>query len=466
MGVQVNLATKDGKGAALPFSKRQFISFSYGGKNIEDFDLIAVFSSDRLDKDIYAPFNDITSTNDTVAGQMFWASIFQSERLTFTLATDGMTSENYELFKQWFKPNLIKKLKLSEFSNRYAFARVASAPHISLLPFEDKRKITIADEKYEFSTSLYKGEISLEFILDKPGWFAEESYLSAPLDKDKVKIIYEDKVPTLSMFPREDNSFFIIGDNQVIKNMETVKSYNLTSNDKIYLYNCGSNLSDTKLSFDLKPLFEDELHATFSINNEEKFPSLLVGSKKFSFTTPNILTSYNQAVDMILEINSGDAIINFREKVRDELHNYYARAWLMSAVNAILTLRANGAFEEGDKTILLKHMVKFLQADNLINFSTFSFSFDSEFGIALVNTTCRIAISQATFDGTQIEVESNFISIEENAGDMLKSEYLKLEGGCYFNPETGMLDSGARYFELVSNFEYSNLSIDFKYTYL
>lgn len=61
MGVQVQTIARDGQGNPLSILKRQFISFSYGGRDIEDFDLLVVFSGDRLSKELYAPFKDTTT---------------------------------------------------------------------------------------------------------------------------------------------------------------------------------------------------------------------------------------------------------------------------------------------------------------------------------------------------------------------------------------------------------------------
>ena len=61
---QVYLATHDGVGNSLPLMDRSFISFSYGGKNIEDFNLIATISGDRLQKNLYASFKDNITTSD------------------------------------------------------------------------------------------------------------------------------------------------------------------------------------------------------------------------------------------------------------------------------------------------------------------------------------------------------------------------------------------------------------------
>jgi phosphoketolase len=61
---QVYLATHDGVGNSLPLMDRSFISFSYGGKNIEDFNLIATINGDRLQKNLYASFKDNITTSD------------------------------------------------------------------------------------------------------------------------------------------------------------------------------------------------------------------------------------------------------------------------------------------------------------------------------------------------------------------------------------------------------------------
>jgi len=44
---QVFLATHEGE-SSLPFMKKSFISFSFGGKKIEDFNLIAVSNGNYL----------------------------------------------------------------------------------------------------------------------------------------------------------------------------------------------------------------------------------------------------------------------------------------------------------------------------------------------------------------------------------------------------------------------------------
>ena len=55
---QVFQATHGEDGKRLPYMNRSFISFSYGGKWIEEFDLIATTKGDRMQKNGYTSFED------------------------------------------------------------------------------------------------------------------------------------------------------------------------------------------------------------------------------------------------------------------------------------------------------------------------------------------------------------------------------------------------------------------------
>ena len=189
MGVQVQSATKNREGTPLSVLNRQFISFSYGGKNIEDFDLLAIFSGDRLDKEVYAPFNDTTTEQAELDGQMFWRTNFKANQLNFKLATDGMTSHQLEEFKRWFQPGIERELILTEYHNRAIMARVSASPQISLLPFEKKVTVQVGREQVETSVSLYKGDVSLSFVMDDPYWYSKESYLDSNLISKTFTVI-------------------------------------------------------------------------------------------------------------------------------------------------------------------------------------------------------------------------------------------------------------------------------------
>ena len=221
---QVYKATHDGQ-LRLPFMQRSFISFSYGGKNIEDFNLIAYTSGDRMEKAGYADFEDLTTTYDTIQGQFYWGTYFHANTLSFTLATDGITENELDEFKHWFRAGSIRELILAEHPNRAILARVSTPPQLHLLGFKQEVEVPFqigSDENihavsYKTFTTVYRGEIDLELVMDEPFWYSvqnilghqntlegyyEESWIDAngqlttiKDSKDALKIIYEDRIP-------------------------------------------------------------------------------------------------------------------------------------------------------------------------------------------------------------------------------------------------------------------------------
>jgi len=115
---------------------RSFISFTYGGKNIEDFAFISIVDGDRMQRSIYADFNDNTSTYDVIDGQFYWGSHFTTNKLSLTLATDEMLESELLEFKRYFVPGPPKELILAEAPNRGIMARIARTPEYHMLPFE------------------------------------------------------------------------------------------------------------------------------------------------------------------------------------------------------------------------------------------------------------------------------------------------------------------------------------------
>lgn len=207
-----------------PYMNRSFISFSYGGKNIEDFNLLATINGDRLQRDAYSSFDDLTTTYDALHGQFYWGTYYRTNSLSLTLATDGITQVELDDFRHWFQPGKSKELILSEHPNRAIIARVSQPPQLSLLPFEKKITIPLPsptsageNQNYYTSTTLYKGEIQLEFVMDEPFWYAKKNILGSQNvlqgyyseewvdangqvtevrnNKDALKIIYEDHIP-------------------------------------------------------------------------------------------------------------------------------------------------------------------------------------------------------------------------------------------------------------------------------
>ena len=190
---QVYNLTHDGD-AKRSFVSRAYLSFSYGGKDIEDFGLIATFGDDGKTGNLYGNFEDITSSYNMLDGQFYWGTHFTNNTLNFTLATDGMTQNQLDEFKYWFRPGQTnKELILSEHSNRATLARVAQSPTYTLIPFEYQEKMG----NYSVKTALYKGTIQLNFIMDNPFWYLKKNFISIEdgITDDNLKVMHEDGIP-------------------------------------------------------------------------------------------------------------------------------------------------------------------------------------------------------------------------------------------------------------------------------
>lgn len=216
------------------FMNRSFISFSYGGKWIEDFSLISTIENNRLQRNASAQFEDFTSRYEVFDGQFYWGTHFLNNELSLILATDGITQNQLDDFKHWFHGGVTRELVLAEHPNRAIMARVAMTPVISVLPFEEKTKVNIAGLEYDTSTTLYKGQIQLKFIMDEPFWYSKVNLFGNPdnessrwvdvwsnasgetvdifEDKDALKVVKEDGVPLLSMITNN----ILIGDDNFI----------------------------------------------------------------------------------------------------------------------------------------------------------------------------------------------------------------------------------------------------------
>lgn len=229
---QVYTVTHDGAGKRLPLMNRSFISFSYGGKLIEDFGFIVIIENNQMERNVYADFSDNITESDVFDGQIYWSSHYNTNTLDLTLFTDGVTERQLDEFKRWFIPGPGKELILSEHPNRAILARIAEPPVYNMLPFEQKTVVKVANQDISTSTTLYKGRIDLSFVMDDPFWYSlvnildyeksDGSYDSGKWidangesslileDKDAAKIILEDGIPVAEM--TQDSSSQIAAD--------------------------------------------------------------------------------------------------------------------------------------------------------------------------------------------------------------------------------------------------------------
>ena len=499
---QVYKATHDGAGNRLPHMNKSFISFTYGGKAIEDFNLIVVNKGDRMERTAYAPFSDLTSNYDTLDGQLYWGSKFEPNQLELTLATDEITDKQINDFKEWFAPGNNRELILSEYPNRAIFARVASSPALSLLPFEKKTSVIIAGVQYATSTTIYKGEITLSFIMDEPHWFSKLNFMPnfidkvtlTPLivgtnewnvnenkveslkDKDMIKIMLEDGIPHQdsvkgSMF-LGNNTLAIVSEARVgDENMtsEEAEPYAhtditylgivvggsngipISSNTPGYLFYSGTAPSYPIIQFSLnineQNLFDSNSYIKIpknSIQNPslDTYSNISIGDKVFEFTTPSMLTGYNKAIQ-IFKQNSNLSKTELLDKIRLEINERYVRAWAVSCLNA--------EQDNINLTNLINKMKNFFQPDSAITF--------------IINSKTGEAIGKFNINVSTNPLVNTYQLVEENVGDMIRSNYLTIEGRNYLN-SNGEIDPEQDCKIISTNEELSNVLIFFRNMYL
>ena len=363
---QVWQATHNGADESrLPLMKRSFISFTYGGKNIEDFGLIAITENNSMERDLYAEFNDLTTDSDVLDGQFYWSSHYKSNMLDLALFTDEITERQLTYFTQWFKPGFARELILTEHPNRGIMARVAAQPRYHMLPFE--KKITSKIYNASTSTTVYKGKIELSFIMDDPFWYSITNLLDEeeggkwlnistkelePIStsKDALKIIEEDGIPTTQTLQGD----VLVGNNtkvnvqnkpaRVWKTGDTISTapeafigafiggratvsfdsegFSLGVGQVKYFYYPGTApcapILEFTVNFNTNGQKCSTINNTFT-NSSHPYNSIYIKSitpeRELKITTPSLITAYNQAIQ--LGSPSGEAQ---REVIRDKIN--------------------------------------------------------------------------------------------------------------------------------------------------
>ena len=489
---QVYQATHDGEGNSLPYLSRSFISFTFGGKAIEDFGLI-VTTSDRIERAAYTPFSDITSSYDTLNGQLYWGTKYEPNQLSLILSTDEMSDRQLDDFREWFAPGENRELILAEHPNRAIMARVSEPPAISMIPFEKKIDIEWPNEgTLTTSTTVYKGDISINFVMDEPVWYAKLNYmptyvnkytleeissdsLNAIVTKDEKetqKIMYEDGIPHQSVLVgSNNNSTFFLGGNILVKSVAEVGSaiINITrlgvtteasttgltvnSNTPQYLFYSGTATS--------YPLIQFTLNLTFDSNGYINCPKNKIAGdtnqsyiaidddNRMYFTTPSLLTGYNQALYIIDKAKSSATIIELKEAIMANVNEYYSRAW---AIGCLSKKSDNIPISDDVKTTLKDNMRSFFDNANL----TVKFEINSKTGEAI--GTFRVNTLAAGSNN------NNFITIKQNVGDMICSDYLTIKGRNYLNSNHKISVNNCH--KITSNESLTDVLVFFKNMYL
>lgn len=389
---QVYKATHDGKGNRLAYMYRSFISFSFGGVQIEDLGLIAT-TSDRLSRQLSAGFEDLVTDYDVIDGQYYWGTRYTTNKLDLTLSTDGMTEKQLEEFKRLFSGGNVQELILAEHPNRAINARVAEPPVMSVYPFEGQLTGNIVRQSYTTGSTLYRGDITLSLITDEPYWHAVNDIIldnainanfqrvEALTDPDTIKTILEDNIAYYRML----DEYTYVGPGLYSKESTTmIPSKDLAQNALSYLYYCGTAPATTEIAFTFTPHFNSTKNHSipeyFSMTNalvgtaivghtyigntrnsnstakisafyimeprnktyesiwnarnpHVHYNYIQIGSNQFRFTNPDIFSAYNSALDVMRQFSNGGSLAEILVAIRNNVTEYHTRAWAVAVIN-------------------------------------------------------------------------------------------------------------------------------------
>lgn len=515
---QVYKATHDGAGQRLPFMNRSFISFSFGGKWIEDYGFIVISDGTHYARPLFSDFAHNITDLEVADGQIYWSTHYNANSLSLTLATDGIEDSMLEEFKRWFAPHNTRELVLSEHPYRTILARISSVPSIDTYVIKKEVTTKIGGMEYKTYTSLHRGSITLEFVMDEPFWHSRANILcyekpngeidydrwldanDTPVyileDKDAIKVITEDGIPANAMLKMNNMTFgngTIVADSESSKKtmvgLETDQEYAdigesdsdigrgvigplittgvqfpAGSQNAQYFYYAGTAPSAPIIHFKLTPVVSEAGYIVSPYNSIQptsglEYNSITIEStqkKEFRFTTPSLWTGYNQAIDIFSTCGPDVAWIQVRELIRDNVKHYAPRAYAVKVIDDIRQDSINTTTES--LALAITQMKNFLYDDeeNILGMIC-------EFNCLTGQTHC-IGVYRTNAD--------NLAPLEEGIGDMVRFDYLKIEDRNFPSSE-GYIEQWSSSNPTNSHRVYHNVSngleefeLKYKYMYL
>lgn len=217
----------------------------------------------------------------------------------------------------------------------------------------------------------------------------------------------------------------------------------LAASEKIYFYNPGSQITPVKIDFVLPKtsiIYKDNYisvpcNSYAKASDGKDYSYFSINDKiVFRFTTPPSFSSFNRGVEIIKKYNVGDSILDLQKELRTEVYHYYTRAWIMAIITSFLNdstrtyCSVDGALKEGWQNKILFLFSDFCVGAEKWKSTTenpISFSFNSSNGEAIMQVTYRAAKPDYSLTNQTCDLKS----VEENVGNMVIGNYLKLEGG-------------------------------------
>lgn len=420
------------------YMNRSFISFSFGGRWIDDWGLVATIDGDRMQRAGSANFEDLVSTYDVADGQFYWGTHYNANELSFILATDRITQKELDDFRHWFSAGHMAELVLSEHPNRGIIARIGEPININVLPFEEKTSINILGHEYETSTTIYKGEINIRFVMDEPFWYSKEQYFDSTFvdannnsvatleSKDAIKIIMEDGVPVKEMFSTQ----IMIGDNKIYSNNEIKENEGLTLNEKQlqYLYYPGNAPVEPKISFTFTPIVNDDGYISSPKNSftnagidDVSYDKIIfesINKYELLYSLPGPYVGYNQAIRIFNTVKADISYVELRRLLRDNITDKHARAWALMTIDTIGNKDTSMIMDNNKLEQAKERMKFFLYDENEANISSMTVEVDSKTGLASCNGGYRsFTKDDITPDENDEEIDRSLVYEDEQSLD-------------------------------------------------
>ena len=242
----------------------------------------------------------------------------------------------------------------------------------------------------------------------------------------------------------------------------------LTDENIGHFFYSGTAPAPTCLNFTFTPIIDSNYIATpansFS-SPSTPYSTITVGSiteQKLYFTTPNILTSFNNVIKIIADDKAaGESWENIRKHIRERVRHQDVRQWAIKVINY-------GETNSSDASTLQNLMSYFLK-DSSGNLFPIKCSFNSETGEAYGwfyyrTTTSAIPNSDANWLSygtipTKNDTWNN--AKKEDIGDMIRSNYLTIKDRNYFTENGHVVNWEASHKE-YSHYIFHNFNVPLK----
>ena len=428
-----------------PNTDWDFISFSFNGRDIQDFGLIAVADNNRYSRQLVQSFTANYSTIKGRAGDIYWDTDIGPQTISFSLATDGMTSEQFRDFQAFFTPGVNGKLVLAESPYRYVYARLNEAPVLSFLAFEDVVNV----RGINFYTTIYKGNTSLSFHISEPKWISDD--IVASNEELEKKWYLESALPNVNLI--STSSYIHIAGLKKINNVDIIDDtpFNISPLSLSPYYNAGTKEANPIIAFAINLSIDPSTKKITTFYNDElylkKFSDISSTEfEKYVIKPPLVIRDYNSAIDLMYNYRNADLS---NENNRNELKAViYTNIDHPDIISTLATLLNN---EQTYSAILTKFSNTFSTSD-LFNFYIDTENFDikvsfNDYIYYVENNTVLLGAANSREEDAAEIVGSKMLTISANKGYL---EHFYLQPSCFISTSKQLI----------------NFSMNFKYSYV